>query len=130
MKKYLKYKEFIPKEFVEKKQLQEKEESKRIYKVLILINLILLLFNMDSISKEEKNEKTTTEITENFIEKEEIFKWINLYNEDSIDFKVTDNFAEITYEKNKNINNLEKLGVKINKVTSYDDKKVVKVMYE
>ncbi|WP_300898655.1 hypothetical protein [uncultured Clostridium sp.] len=85
---------------------------------------------MDSISKEEKNEKTTTEITENFIEKEEIFKWINLYNEDSIDFKVTDNFAEITYEKNKNINNLEKLGVKINKVTSYDDKKVVKVMYE
>lgn len=130
MKKYLKYKEFIPKEFVEKKQLQEKEESKRIYKVLILINLILLLFNMDSISKEEKNEKTTTEITENFIEKEEIFKWISLYNEDSIDFKVTDNFAEITYEKNKNINNLEKLGVKINKVTSYDDKKVVKVMYE
>lgn len=130
MKKYLKYKEFIPKEFVEKKQLQEKEESKRIYKVLILINLILLLFNMDSISKEEKNEKTTTEITENFIEKEEVFKWINLYNEDSIDFKVTDNFAEITYEKNKNINNLEKLGVKINKVTSYDDKKVVKVMYE
>ena len=130
MKKYLKYKEFIPKEFVEKKQLQEKEESKRIYKVLILINLILLLFNMDSISKEEKNEKTTTEITEKFIEKEEIFKWINLYNEDSIDFKVTDNFAEITYEKNKNINNLEKLGVKINKVTSYDDKKVVKVMYE
>ena len=112
MKKYLKYKEFIPKEFVEKKQLQEKEESKRIYKVLILINLILLLFNMDSISKEEKNEKTTTEITENFIEKEEIFKWISLYNEDSIDFKVTDNFAEITYEKNKNIN------------------KVVKVMYE
>ena len=88
MKKYLKYKEFIPKEFVEKKQLQEKEESKRIYKVLILINLILLLFNMDSISKEEKNEKTTTEITENFIEKEEIFKWINLYNEDSIDFKI------------------------------------------
>ena len=83
MKKYLKYKEFIPKEFVEKKQLQEKEESKRIYKVLILINLILLLFNMDSISKEEKNEKTTTEITENFIEKEEIFKWISLYNEDS-----------------------------------------------
>lgn len=130
MKKYLKYKEFIPKEFVEKKQLQEKEESKRIYKVLILINLILLLFNMDSISKEEKNEKTTTEITENFIEKEEIFKWISLYNEDNIDFKVTDNFAEITYEKNKNINNLEKLGVKINKVTSYDDKKVVKVMYE
>lgn len=101
MKKYLKYKEFIPKEFVEKKQLQEKEESKRIYKVLILINLILLLFNMDSISKEEKNEKTTTEITENFIEKEEIFKWISLYNEDSIDFKVTDNFAEITYEKIK-----------------------------
>ena len=58
MKKYLKYKEFIPKEKIKKKQLQEKEESKRIYKVLILINLILLLFNMDSISKEEKNEKT------------------------------------------------------------------------
>lgn len=130
MKKYLKYKGFIPKEFIEKKQLQESKESKRVYKILLLINIILLFFNIDSMGKADKINKTTKDITENFIEKEEIFRWINLYDEESIEFKVIDSFAEITYEKTKDINSLETLGIKINKVISYDDKKVVKVVYE
>ena len=64
-----------------------------------------------------------------YIEKEEIFKWLNLYDEDSIEFKVIDNVAEITYEKNKDINKVEKLGAQIKKVTTHDDTKVVKVIY-
>ena len=63
------------------------------------------------------------------IENEEIFKWINLYDKDSIEFRVIDNVAEITYEKNKDINKIEDLGAQIKKVTSYDDTKVVKVIY-
>ena len=51
MKKYLKYKIFIPKEFVEKKQLKESKENRRGYKILLLLNIILLVFNMESISK-------------------------------------------------------------------------------
>ena len=130
MKKYLKYKEFIPKDFIEKKQLKESEENRRGYKILILLNIILLFFNIDRISKTTDIDEYTTDLKEVYIEKEEIFKWINLYDEDSIEFKVLNDVAEITYEKNKDIKEIEDLGIQVKKVTNYDDKKVVKVVYE
>ena len=130
MKKYLKYKEFIPKDFIEKKQLKENEENRSGYKILILLNIILLFFNIDSISKTTDIDEYTTDLKEVYIEKEEIFKWINLYDEDSIEFKVLNDVAEITYEKNKDIKEIEDLGIQVKKVTNYDDKKVVKVVYE
>jgi len=129
MKKYLKYKDFIPIEFVEKKQFKEREENRRGYKIILLLNIILLLFNMENISKKSDGNEYVDEPKKIYIEKEEIFKWINLYDENSIEFKVIDNVAEITYEKNKDINELEKLDAKIKKVTIYDDTKVVKVIY-
>ena len=129
MKKYLKYKDFIPKEFVEKKQLKESEENRRGYKILLLLNLILLLLNIENISKKSDDNEYMPKTKQVYIENEEIFKWINLYDEDSIEFRVIDNVAEITYEKNKDINKIEDLGAQIKKVTSYDDTKVVKVIY-
>lgn len=128
MKKYLKYKDFIPKEFIEKKQLKENKENSILYKILLLLNIILLLLNIENISNKSSDEYTN-EVKDVYIEKKEIFKWINLYDEDSIGFKVMDNSAEITYEKNKDIKEIEELGVQIKKVTSYDDTKVVKVIY-
>ena len=128
MKKYLKYKDFIPKEFIEKKQLKENKENSILYKILLLLNIILLLLNIENISNKSSDEYTN-EAKDVYIEKKEIFKWINLYDEDSIGFKVMDNSAEITYEKNKDIKEIEELGVQIKKVTSYDDTKVVKVIY-
>ena len=118
MKKYLKYKEFIPKDFIEKKQLKESEENRRGYKILILLNIILLFFNIDSISKTTDIDEYTTDLKEVYIEKEEIFKWINLYDEDSIEFKVLNDVAEITYEKNKDIKEIEDLGIQVKKVTN------------
>ena len=129
MKKYLKYKDFIPKEFIEKKQLKESEENRRGYKILLLLNLILLLLNIENISKKSDDNEYIPKTKQVYIENEEIFKWINLYDEDSIEFRVIDNVAEITYEKNKDINRIEDLGAQIKKVTSYDDTKVVKVIY-
>ena len=129
MKKYLKYKDFIPKEFIEKKQLKESEENRRGYKILLLLNMILLLLNIENISKKSDDNEYMPKTKQVYIENEEIFKWINLYDEDSIEFRVIDNVAEITYEKNKDINKIEDLGAQIKKVTSYDDTKVVKVIY-
>ena len=129
MKKYLKYKDFIPKEFIEKKQLKESEENRRGYKILLLLNMILLLLNIENISKKSDDNEYIPKTKQVYIENEEIFKWINLYDEDSIEFRVIDNVAEITYEKNKDINKIEDLGAQIKKVTSYDDTKVVKVIY-
>ena len=129
MKKYLKYKDFVPKEFVEKKQLKESKENRRGYKILLLLNIILVLFNIENISKRSEDNEYDFKPKQMYIEKEEIFKWLNLYEEDSIEFKVVDNVAEITYEKNKDINKVEKLGAQIKKVTTHDDTKVVKVIY-
>ena len=129
MKKYLKYKDFIPKEFIEKKQLKESEENRRGYKILLLLNMILLLLNIENISKKSDDNEYIPKTKQVYIENEEIFKWINLYDEDSIEFKVLNDVAEITYEKNKDINKIEDLGAQIKKVTSYDDTKVVKVIY-
>jgi len=130
MKKYLKYKDFIPKEFIEKKQLKESEENRRGYKILLLLNLILLLLNIENISKKSDDNEYIPKTKQIYIENEEIFKWINLYDEDSIEFRVIDNVAEITYEKDKNIKEIEKLGARIKKVTNYDDKRVVNISYE
>ena len=84
---------------------------------------------MENISKKSENNEYNFEPKQMYVEKEEIFKWLSLYDEDSVEFKVIDNVAEITYEKNKDINKVEKLGAQIKKVTTYDDTKVVKVIY-
>ena len=130
MKKYLKYRDFIPKEFVEKIQSKESEENKKGYKILMLLNIILLLFNLESIYKQRDEKEYIPEANKKYIEKEEILKWINLYDEDSINFRILNNTAEITYEKDKNIKEIEKLGARIKKVTNYDDKRVVNISYE
>ena len=96
----------------------------------MLLNIILLLFNLESIYKQRDEKKYIPEVKENYIEKEEILKWIDLYDEDSISFRILNNTAEVTYEKDKDIKEIENLGVKIKKVTNYDDKRVVKISYE
>ena len=130
MKNYLKYKNFIPKEFIDRKENKEKEKNKRGYKILIVINIVLFYFNIGKLGVKEENNTKAIEPVKNYIEKEEIIKWLNLYDENSIEFKVINNYAEITYENSQNIKELDNLGARIKKVTKYDDKKVVKVIYE
>ena len=130
MKNYLKYKNFIPKEFIDRKENKEKEKNKRGYKILIVINIVLFYFNIGKLGVKEENNTKAIEPVKNYIEKEEIIKWLNLYDENSIEFKVINNYAEITYENSQRIKELDNLGARIKKVTKYDDKKVVKVIYE
>ena len=130
MKNYLKYKNFIPKEFIDRKENKEKEKNKRGYKILIVINIVLFYFNIGKLGVKEENNTKAIEPVKNYIEKEEIIKWLNLYDENSIEFKVINNYAEITYENSQRIKELDNLGAMIKKDTKYDDRKVVKVTYE
>ena len=130
MKNYLKYKNFIPKEFIDRKENKEKEKNKRGYKILIVINIVLFYFNIGKLGVKEENNTKAIEPVKNYIEKEEIIKWLNLYDENSIEFKVINNYAEITYENSQKIKELDNLGARIKKVTKYDDRKVIKVTYE
>lgn len=130
MKKYLKYKNFIPVDFVEMKQESKSKDNKKGYKLLILTNIILLCVNIENVFKDDNKVEEDLNPKRAYIENEELFKWINLYDENIINFKVESDIGELTYESNSDIGYLEELGLKINKVTNYEDNKIVKVSYE
>lgn len=130
MKKYLKYKNFIPIEFVERKQESESKDNNKGYKLLMLTNIILLCVNVENIFKKDNKVEEDVKPKKAYIENEELFKWINLYDESILNFKVQNDIGELIYESNNDIRYLENLGLKINKVTNYEDNKIVKVSYE
>ena len=130
MKKYLKYKNFIPMDFVERKQESESKDNKKGYKLLILTNIILFCLNVENVFKGENKVEEVVKSEKTYIENKELFNWINLYDESIISFKVENNIGELTYESNSDIRYLEELGLKINKVTNYENNKIVKVSYE
>lgn len=130
MKKYLKYKNFIPINFVERKQENESNDNKKGYKLLILTNIILLFVNVENVFTDDYKIQKEINNKKAYIGDDEIFKWINLYDESIISFKVENNIGELTYESNSDIRYLEEIGLKINKVSNYDNNKIVKVYYE
>lgn len=130
MKKYLKYKNFIPMDFVERKQESESKDNKKGYNLLILTNIILFCVNIENVFKDNNKVQEVIKSERAYIENKELFKWINLYDENIINFKVENNTGELTYESNNDIRYLEELGLKINKITNYENNKIVKVSYE
>ena len=125
MKKYLKYKNFIPLDFIEKKKNKENKGNKRGFQVLILVNLILISFN-----KKEEEVIITSEKEDSYLNKEEIYKWLNLYDNKMVELNVENNDGSIIYNIDEDIDYLEKKGLTISKSTKIDEFKVVKVIYE
>lgn len=130
MKKYLKYKNFLPLNYVEKKKLKENRENKKGYQALILLNLILLSFNLKPLFKDEVKVNDDYKIRDTYIEPEEVSKWLRLYDSKIIELQVENNEANITYKVDEDITYLEHKGVVIKKITNKDDLKVVKTFYE
>ena len=130
MKKYLKYKNFLPLDYVEKKKLKENKENKKGYQALILLNLILLSFNLKPLFKDEVKVNDDYEIRDTYIEPEEVSKWLTLYDSKIVELQVENNEANITYKVDEDISYLENKGVVIKKITNKDDLKVVKTFYE
>lgn len=130
MKKYLKYKNFLPLDYVEKKKLKENKENKKGYQALILLNLILLSFNLKPLFKDEVKVNDDYEIRDTYIEPEEVSKWLTLYDSKIVELQVENNEANITYKVDEDISYLEHKGVVIKKITNKDDLKVVKTFYE
>lgn len=131
MKKYLKYKNFIPLDFIEKKKNKENKGNKRGFQVLILVNLILISINLQFIfNKKEEEVIITSEKEDSYLNKEEIYKWLNLYDNKMVELNVENNDGSIIYNIDENIDYLEKKGLTISKSSKIDEFKVVKVIYE
>ena len=130
MKKYLRYKNFLPLDYIEKKKLKESKENKKGYQALILLNLILLSFNLKPLFKEEIKTNNNYEINDSYIKPEEVSKWLGLYDNKIVELHVENNEADITYNIDEDISYLEERGIVIKKITTKDDLKVVKIFYE
>ncbi|WP_195955236.1 hypothetical protein [Clostridium saudiense] len=130
MKKYLRYKNFLPLDYIEKKKLKESKENKKGYQALILLNLILLSFNLKPLFKEEIKTNNNYEINDSYIKPEEVSKWLELYDNKIVELHVENNEADITYNIDEDISYLEERGIVIKKITNKDDLKVVKIFYE
>ena len=130
MKKYLRYKNFLPLDYIEKKKLKESKENKKVYQALILLNLILLSFNLKPLFKEEIKTNNNYEINDSYIKPEEVSKWLGLYDNKIVELHVENNEADITYNIDEDISYLEERGIVIKKITNKDDLKVVKIFYE
>lgn len=130
MKKYLRYKNFLPLDYIEKKKLKESKENKKGYQALILLNLILLSFNLKPLFKEEIKTNNNYEINDSYIKPEEVSKWLGVYDNKIVELHVENNEADITYNIDEDISYLEERGIVIKKITNKDDLKVVKIFYE
>ena len=130
MKKYLRYKNFLPLDYIEKKKLKESKENKKGYQALILLNLILLSFNLKPLFKEEIKTNNNYEINDSYIKPEEVSKWLGLYDNKIVELHVENNEADITYNIDEDISYLEERGIVIKKITNKDDLMVVKIFYE
>ena len=130
MKKYLRYKNFLPLDYIEKKKLKESKENKKGYQALILLNLILLSFNLKPLFKEEIKTNNNYEINDSYVKPEEVSKWLGLYDNKIVELHVENNEADITYNIDEDISYLEERGIVIKKITNKDDLKVVKIFYE
>ena len=130
MKKYMRYKNFLPLDYIEKKKLKESKENKKGYQALILLNLILLSFNLKPLFKEEIKTNNNYEINDSYIKPEEVSKWLGLYDNKIVELHVENNEADITYNIDEDISYLEERGIVIKKITNKDDLKVVKIFYE
>ena len=126
----MRYKNFLPLDYIEKKKLKESKENKKGYQALILLNLILLSFNLKPLFKEEIKTNNNYEINDSYIKPEEVSKWLGLYDNKIVELHVENNEADITYNIDEDISYLEERGIVIKKITNKDDLKVVKIFYE
>ena len=114
-----------------KKKNKENKGNKRGFQVLILVNLILISINLQFIfNKKEEEVIITSEKEDSYLNKEEIYKWLNLYDNKMVELNVENNDGSIIYNIDEDIDYLEKKGLTISKSTKIDEFKVVKVIYE
>ena len=129
MKSYLKYKGFIPVEFVENK-IKGKRKSDNIgINLLIIANLILIPLNYN-ILFESKEEEQIKYIEEKYIDTNDISKWIKLNHDDIKSIKVQNNVGEVILTNGNTIDKLEEQGLKLKKYSIEGENIKIKVIYE
>lgn len=123
MMKYIKNKNFIPTEFIEKLNINENKKNNKLISILIILNIIIIPTSVNKVVKNKDNAKVynnnleTNQDIEKGIKRENIETWINNISPNMLNMNVQNNNGSIKVKKKEDVFEIEEKNIiKINTI--------------
>lgn len=131
MKKYLRNKNFIPNEFIEKLDLNENKKNNQLISILILLNIIIIPTSVNKILKNKEYEEVYNHNNNNLegnlnieerIKKENIEEWINNITPNILYMNIQNNNGSIKVKNKEEVFKIEENDkIKINSIIKNEE---------
>ena len=119
MKKYIKYKDFLPSHYVDKNISKNKKNNKKAIWMLVILNFYMLPMNIKSIFQENKSKEVVNDTYYDESEKliEQISEWLKVTSLDIDSIEATGNKGMISVLNKDVLCEVENQGYEIIKIT-------------
>lgn len=131
MKKYLRNKNFIPNEFIEKLDLNENKKNNQLISILILLNIIIIPTSVNKILQNKEYEEVYNNNNNNLesnlnieegIKKENIEEWINNITPNILYMNIQNNNGSVKMKNKEEVFKIEKSDkIKINSIIKNEE---------
>lgn len=131
MKKYLRNKNFIPNEFIERLDLNENKKNNQLISILILLNIIIIPTSLNKIMKNKEYEEVYNNNNNNLegnlnieerIKKENIEEWINNITPNILYMNIQNNNGSIKVKNKEEVFKIEENDkIKINSIIKNEE---------
>lgn len=127
MKKYLKNKNFIPNDFIDKVNVDENKKNNKLISILIILNIIIIPNSLDKVFyskdkiKESNDQSENNLYIEKGIKKENIEYWINNIYPGIVNMNIQNNNGIIQVKSKESVFKIEERDeIKINSINKTD----------
>lgn len=127
MKKYLKNKNFIPNDFIDKVNVDENKKNNKLISILIILNIIIIPNSLDKVFySKDKIKESNDQIENNLyiekgIKKENIEYWINNIYPGIVNMNIQNNNGIIQVKSKESVFKIEERDeIKINSINKTD----------
>lgn len=131
MKKYLRNKNFIPNEFIERVDLNENKKNNQLISILILLNIIIIPTSVNKILQNKEYEEVYNNNNNNLesnlnieerIKKENIEEWINNITPNILYMNIQNNNGSIKVKNKEEVFKIEENDkIKINSIIKNEE---------
>ncbi|MDU3523834.1 hypothetical protein [Clostridium sp.] len=131
MKKYLRNKNFIPNEFIERLDLNENKKNNQLISILILLNIIIIPTSVNKILQNKEYEEVYNNNNNNLesnlnieerIKKENIEEWINNITPNILYMNIQNNNGSIKVKNKEEVFRIEENDkIKINSIIKNEE---------
>ncbi|WP_291652477.1 hypothetical protein [Clostridium sp.] len=128
MKKYLKNKNFIPNEFIDKLDLNENKKNNKLISILIMLNIIIIPTSVNKILQNKEYEEVYNNNLENNmyiekgIKKENIEEWINNITPNTLNMNIQNNNGFVKVKNKEEVFKIEENDkIKINSIIKNEE---------